>query len=125
MSRTHDAAVWSQIALYTGTGALKLIKAPQELTDDLGFRWASTFPEWAVKAIACAELAAAAALTVSRFSRLRTRLVRAAVRGLGLLQVGAIAVNVRHGEVARLPVNVAAIALAVTAGLTAPGPRER
>lgn len=120
--RVHRAAVGTQVVLYAGVGVLKLVRTPQQLHDDLGFRWAATFPAWAVRGIAASELAAAAALALPPRSARRARLAELATYGLALLQAGAAVVDVRSGEPERLPVNAGLLGLAVLCGRTAPRP---
>lgn len=113
MTTTRAALVWPQVLLYTGTGLLKLAKTPQQLHDDLGFHWAGRFPVWSVRAIASAELAAAAALTGHALTGRGRRLARVASGGLVLLQVGAVTVNLSDRDPKPVPLNLGALALAV------------
>jgi hypothetical protein len=119
-SRLHRASAYGQVVLYTSAGAVKIIKSPRQLHDDLGFVWATSFPVWAVRGIGVSELAAAAALAVPPSAGRRARLAHVAVRGLGLLQIGAVMVNLSTGDRKRLPVNALALALALISDRTTP-----
>lgn len=108
---TRPVLLWPQALLYGATGVLKLVKTPQQLHDDLGFHWAGRFPAWSVRAIASAELAAAAVLTGHAVTGRGP--ARLATGGLALLQVGALTVNLAEGDRRPLPLNLGALALAL------------
>jgi uncharacterized membrane protein YphA (DoxX/SURF4 family) len=110
-----NVALWIAAALlavvYVAAGLPKVLQPRDKLVSQM--KWAADFSDRSVRGIGAVELLGAIGVIVPGIIKIAPLLVPLAAVGLAILQVGAVAVNVRYDETNRLPLNVALILLAV------------
>lgn len=103
-----DIGLWVAVGLlallYLAVGFVKLTRSGERLRAAMG--WVEDFPLIVVRLIGLAEIAGAVGLVLPLATGVQPWLTPTAAACLTLLQVLAVAVHVRRGELARLWVNV-------------------
>jgi DoxX-like family len=97
-------------ALYLYSGGLKVLRSPDQLRPMMG--WVDTMPPGLVRTIGVLEILGALGLILPPLTGTAVALALAAAIGLELIQVGAIALHLRRGEVKLIGLNVALLVLA-------------
>lgn len=96
-------------AVFAVTGTVKLVRTRAQLRSFM--RWVDRWSDAGVHAIGFAEVVAAAAMVLPGGTGIVPVLTPLAAVGLALLMAGATVVNVRSGEVSRVPATVALLAV--------------
>jgi hypothetical protein len=97
-------------ALYLYSGGLKVLRSPDQLRPMMG--WVDTMPLQLVRTIGVLEILGALGLILPPLTGTAVALALAAAIGLELIQVGAISLHLRRGEVKLIGLNVALLVLA-------------
>ena len=96
--------------LYLYSGGLKVLRSPDQLRPMMG--WIDTMPLRLVRVIGVLEVLGALGLILPPLTGVAVAVALAAAIGLGLIQVGAISLHLRRGEVKLIGLNVALLVLA-------------
>ena len=97
-------------ALYLYSGGLKLLRSKDQLRPMMG--WIDTVPLRLVRTIGALEVLGAVGLILPPLTGTAEALALAAAVGLVILQIGAIALHLRRGEVRLIGLNVVLIVMA-------------
>ncbi|WP_197516723.1 MULTISPECIES: DoxX family protein [Nocardia] len=112
-----EIAYWIVGALlavvYLYSGGMKMLRSKDRLRPMMG--WIDTVPLGLVRGIGASEVLGAAGLILPPLTGIAVVLALVAAIGLALVQVGAIVVHLRRGEVKLIGLNVVLLALAVVA----------
>ena len=95
---------------YLYAGGLKVLRSPDQLRPMMG--WVDTVPLRLVRTIGVLEVLGALGLILPPLTGIAAGLALAAATGLGLIQVGAIALHLRRGEARLIALNIVLLALA-------------
>jgi uncharacterized membrane protein YphA (DoxX/SURF4 family) len=98
-------------AAFLMAGMMKVAKSKDELAERMG--WVEGFSEGTIRAIGALEVAGAIGLILPGVAGVATVLVPLSAVGLGLIQVGAIVVHSRRGEMQNVLVSAVLLAMAV------------
>jgi uncharacterized membrane protein len=96
--------------LYLYSGGLKVLRSPDQLRPMMG--WIDTVPLRLVRTIGLLEVLGALGLLLPPLTGIAPALSLAAAIGLLLVQVGALALHLRRGEVNVIGLNVVLLVLA-------------
>jgi hypothetical protein len=97
-------------ALYLYSGGLKVLRSPDQLRPMMG--WVDTVPLSLLRTIGVLEVLGALGLILPPLTGIAVALALVAATGLELIQVGAISLHLRRGEVKLIGLNVALLVLA-------------
>lgn len=100
-------------ALYLFSGGIKVVRSRDRLRPMM--QWVDTMPLAAVRAIGLLEVAGAVGLILPPVTGVLPPLAFAAAVGLVLVQIGAIALHLRRGEIRVTGFNAVLLVLAVVA----------
>jgi uncharacterized membrane protein len=97
-------------ALYLYSGGLKVLRSPDQLRPMMA--WVDTIPLRLVRTIGVLEILGALGLILPPLTGIAPGVALAAAVGLVLIQVGALSLHLRRGEVKVIGLNIALLALA-------------
>lgn len=98
--------------VFTGAGAVKLLRPPDKLAQTLG-DWVHGMPAGSIKALGAAELAGAIGVIAPAATGIAPALTPLAAAALAVTMAGAVVVHARRGEYRNVAVNVVLAAMAV------------
>jgi hypothetical protein len=112
-----EIAYWIVGALlavfYLYSGGIKMLRSKDQLRPMMG--WIDTVPLALVRGIGVSEVLGAAGLILPPLTGIAVVLALLAAVGLALVQVGALVLHLRRGEVKLIGLNVVLLVLAVVA----------
>lgn len=111
-----NIALWvvqSILALaYLATGGMKVVQSREKLVATGNFDWMKDSSDLAVKAIGVVELLGVLGLILPELTGIARILTPVAAVGLGVVQIGALRLNLSNNDRRPLPVNVILLLLA-------------